>query len=240
MIRILTIFMVLGLGMSSAHADEVLVAVAANFTAPMQKIAPLFEKDTGHQARFSFGATGAFYAQIKNGGPYQVLLSADDETPFKLEQEGIAVPGTRFTYATGRLVLWSKQAGFVDSKGDVMRSGKFQRLALANPKLAPYGAAAIETINKLGLLKDLQPKFVQGDNIAQTFQLGFVALSQVYADGKLTQGSAWVVPSVFHKPIQQDAVMLVSGKNNPAALAFMAYLKSEKAKVVIQSFGYEN
>ena len=248
MIRILTIFMVLGLGMSSAHADEVLVAVAANFTAPMQKIAPLFTKDTGHQARLSFGATGAFYAQIKNGGPYQVLLSADDETPFKLEQEGLAVPGTRFTYATGRLVLWSKQAGVVDSKGDVMRSGKFQRLALANPKLAPYGAAAIETINKLGLLKDLQPKFVQGDNIAQTFQfvntenaqLGFVALSQVYADGKLTQGSAWVVPSSFHKPLQQGAVMLVNGKNNPAALAFMAYLKSEKAKVVIQSFGYEN
>jgi molybdate transport system substrate-binding protein len=196
----------------------------------------------------SFGATGAFYAQIKNGGPYQVLLSADDETPFKLEQEGLAVPGTRFTYATGRLVLWSKQAGVVDSKGDVMRSGKFQRLALANPKLAPYGAAAIETINKLGLLKDLQPKFVQGDNIAQTFQfvntenaqLGFVALSQVYADGKLTQGSAWVVPSSFHKPLQQGAVMLVNGKNNPAALAFMAYLKSEKAKVIMKSFGYEN
>jgi molybdate transport system substrate-binding protein len=248
MIRLLQFLMALGIGMCSAHADEVLVAVAANFTAPMQKIAPFFEKDTGHKARLSFGATGAFYAQIKNGGPFDVFLSADDETPLKLEKEGMTVPGTRFTYATGRLALWSKQAGVVDAKGDALRSGKVQRLALANPKLAPYGAAAIETINKLGLLKDLQPKFVQGDNIAQTFQfvntenaqLGFVALSQVYADGKLTQGSAWVVPSSFHKPLQQGAVMLVNGKNNPAALAFMAYLKSEKAKVIMKSFGYEN
>jgi molybdate transport system substrate-binding protein len=248
MIRLLQFLMALGIGMCSAHADEVLVAVAANFTAPMQKIAPLFEKDTGHKARLSFGATGAFYAQIKNGGPFDVFLSADDETPLKLEKEGMTVPGTRFTYATGRLALWSKQAGVVDAKGDALRSGKVQRLALANPKLAPYGAAAIETINKLGLLKDLQPKFVQGDNIAQTFQfvntenaqLGFVALSQVYADGKLTQGSAWVVPSSFHKPIQQDAVMLVAGRNKPAATALLTYLQSEKAKTIIQSFGYEN
>jgi molybdate transport system substrate-binding protein len=244
----LPFFMILGIGMSPAHAAEVLVAVAANFAAPMQKIAPLFEKDTGHKARLSFGATGAFYAQIKNGGPFQVLLSADNETPNKLEQEGFGVPGTRFTYATGRLVLWSRQAGVVDDGVQVLRSGKFQRLALANPKLAPYGAAAIETINKLGLMPALQPKFVQGDNIAQAFQfvhtenaqLGFVALSQVYAGGKLTQGSAWVVPSSFHKPIQQDALILVAGNNNPAASAFMAFLKSEKAKAIIQSFGYEN
>jgi len=248
MIRMLPFFMILGIGMSPAHAAEVLVAVAANFAAPMQKIAPLFEKDTGHKARLSFGATGAFYAQIKNGGPFQVLLSADNETPNKLEQEGFGVPGTRFTYATGRLVLWSRQAGVVDDGVQVLRSGKFQRLALANPKLAPYGAAAIETINKLGLMPALQPKFVQGDNIAQAFQfvhtenaqLGFVALSQVYAGGKLTQGSAWVVPSSFHKPIQQDALILVAGNNNPAASAFMAFLKSEKAKAIIQSFGYEN
>ena len=245
-IRFITVFGIFF--SSSANAAEVLVAVAANFTAPMQKIATLFEKDTGHKARLSFGATGAFYAQIKNGGPFQVLLSADDETPNKLEQEGLGVPGTRFTYATGRLVLWSRQAGLVDDKGQVLRSDKFQRLAVANPKLAPYGAAAIETINKLGLMPALQPKFVQGDNIAQTFQfvntenaqLGFVALSQVYAEGKLTQGSAWVVPSSFHTPIQQDAVMLLAGKNNPAAVALMAYLKSEKTKAMIQSFGYEN
>ena len=229
-IRFITVFGIFFL--SSANAAEVLVAVAANFTAPMQKIATLFEKETGHKARLSFGATGAFYAQIKNGGP----ITITDANV------------TRFTYATGRLVLWSRQAGLVDDKGQVLRSDKFQRLAVANPKLAPYGAAAIETINKLGLMPALQPKFVQGDNIAQTFQfvntenaqLGFVALSQVYAEGKLTQGSAWVVPSSFHTPIQQDAVMLVAGKNNPAAVALMAYLKSEKTKAMIQSFGYEN
>lgn len=232
---------------ASANAAEVIVAVAANFTAPMQKIAPLFEKDTGHKAILSFGSTGAFYAQIKNGGPFQVFLSADDETPLKLEREGYAVGGTRFTYATGKLVLWSKQQGFVDEKAEVLRSNNFQKIAIANPKLAPYGAAAIETINKLGLMQALQPKFVQGENIAQTFQfvntenaqLGFVALSQVFSDGKITQGSGWIVPNNLHNPIQQDAVVLTAGQNNPAVSALIQYIKSDKAKVIIKSFGYD-
>jgi len=232
---------------TSANAAEVIVAVAANFTAPMQKIAPLFEKDTGHKAILSFGSTGAFYAQIKNGGPFQVFLSADDETPLKLEREGYAVGGTRFTYATGKLVLWSKQQGFVDEKAEVLRSNNFQKIAIANPKLAPYGAAAIETINKLGLMQALQPKFVQGENIAQTFQfvntenaqLGFVALSQVFSDGKITQGSGWIVPNSLHNPIQQDAVVLTAGQNNPAVSALIQYIKSDKAKVIIKSFGYD-
>lgn len=232
---------------TSANAAEVIVAVAANFTAPMQKIAPLFEKDTGHKAILSFGSTGAFYAQIKNGGPFQVFLSADDETPLKLEREGYAVGGTRFTYATGKLVLWSKQQGFVDEKAEVLRSNNFQKIAIANPKLAPYGAAAIETINKLGLMQALQPKFVQGENIAQTFQfvntenaqLGFVALSQVFSDGKITQGSGWIVPNNLHNPIQQDAVVLTAGQNNPAVSALIQYIKSDKAKVIIKSFGYD-
>ena len=185
--------------LASAQAAEVSVAVAANFTAPMQKIASAFEQDTGHKAVLSFGSTGKFYAQIKNGAPFQILLSADDETAARLESEGAAVSGTRFTYATGRLVLWSKQAGVVDDKGDVLHKGAFDHIAIADPKLAPYGAAALEVINKLGLVSELQPKFVQGENIGQAYQfvvtgnaaLGFVALSQVTSDGKIREGSAY-------------------------------------------------
>lgn len=231
---------------SGCYAAEVLVAVAANFAAPMQKIAPLFEQVTGHKAILSFGATGSFYAQIKNGGPFQVLLSADDETPLKLEKEGLGIVGSRFTYATGKLVLWSKQPGKVDDAGHILKTGDFQRLALANPKLSPYGMAAHETLTKLGFLQTVQAKIVQGDNIAQTYQfvfsqnaqLGFVALSQVYADGKIAQGSAWVVPSHLHSPLQQDALLLNAGKNNPAAQALMDYLKSDKAKNIIKAYGY--
>ena len=232
---------------ASAQAAEVNVAVAANFTAPMQKIAAAFEQDTGHKAILSLGSSGKFYAQIKNGAPFQVLLSADDETPARLESEGVALPGTRFTYATGRLVLWSKKAGVVDDKGEILRKGAFGHLAIADPKLAPYGAAALEALNKLGLATELQPKFVQGENIGQAYQfvatgnaaLGFVALSQVTVDGKIQEGSAWVVPANLHKPIRQDAVMLTAAKGNPAASALMAYLKGDKAKAIIQSFGYE-
>jgi molybdate transport system substrate-binding protein len=169
---------------SAAHAGEVQVAVAANFTAPMQKIAAGFEKESGHKVALSFGGTGKFYAQIRNGAPFQVLLAADDETPARLEKEGLGAAGSRFTYAIGRLVLWSAKPGFVDSEGAVLKAGKFNKLALANPKLAPYGHAAIETLTRLGLLANLQSRFVQGENIAQTWQfistgnaeLGFVAL----------------------------------------------------------------
>jgi len=233
--------------MAQAQAGDALLAVAANFTAPMQKIAQAFEQDTGHKAVLSFGATGSFYAQIKNGAPFDVLLAADDDTPLKIEKEGLSVVGSRFTYATGQLVLWSKQAGLVDDKGEVLRSGKFQKLAIANPKLAPYGLAATETLTQLGLLSELQPKIVMGESIGQTYQflvtenaqLGFVALSQVFADGKITQGSAWVVPAKLHNPIQQDAVLLNSGKNNPAAAALLTYLKSDKARAIIKSYGYQ-
>lgn len=238
---------VMGLASGAASfAAEVSVAVAANFTAPMQKIAQAFEQDTGHKAILAFGSTGNFYAQIRNGAPFQILLAADDETPARIDKEALGVTGSRFTYATGTLVLWSKRPALVDDKGDVLRSGKFDRLAIANPKLAPYGAAALETLTKLGLLQDLQPKFVQGENIAQTYQfvatenaaLGFVALSQVFADGRLKEGSAWIVPASMHRPIQQDAVLLHSGKNNPAAAALLSYLRSEKIKTLIRSFGY--
>ena len=232
---------------SPASAAEVSVAVASNFTTPMQKIAKIFEADTGHKALLVFGATGGFYAQIKNGAPFQVLLAADNETPARLEKEGLGVVSARFTYAIGKLVLWSKQPGLVDEKGDVLRQGGFEKLAIANPKLAPYGAAAMQTLTKLGLLAQLKPKLVEGSNIGQTLQfvasenaaLGFVALSQVFADGRLTAGSAWVVPSRFHAPIQQDAVLLKTGKDNVAATALMAYLQSDKARAIIRAYGYD-
>ncbi len=235
------------LTVSSARAAEVSVAVAANFTAPMQKIATAFERDTGHKALLAFGSTGRFYAQIRNGAPFQVLLAADDKTPARLEQEGLGVAGSRHTYAVGRLVLWSRQPARVDDKGDVLKTGRFERLALADPKLAPYGAAAVEVLHGLGLLQALAPKFVQGENIAQAYQyvatgnaeLGFVAMSQVFADGKLVQGSAWPVPARLHTPIRQDALLLRTGKDKAAALALMAYLRSDKARAIIRSFGYD-
>ena len=234
------------LGTALVHAEEVQVAVAANFTAPMQKIAVEFEKDTGHKAQLAFGSTGKFYAQIRNGAPFEILLAADDTTPEKLEKEGAAVAGSRFTYAIGKLALWSSKAGFVDDKGEVLKKGEFKHVSIANPKLAPYGAAAIETLTALKLLDAIRPKFVQGENIAQTHQfvatgnaeLGFVALSQVMKDGKIAEGSAWIVPTDLHQPIRQDAVLLGNGKGKPAAEALLKYLGGDKAKAVIQSFGY--
>jgi molybdate transport system substrate-binding protein len=229
-----------------ALAGEVSVAVAANFTAPMQVIAADFEKTTGHQMVLAFGATGTFYAQIKNGAPFDVLLAADDKTPARLEAEGGAVPGSRFTYAIGKLVLWSTHADLVDAQGEVLKRGDFKHLAIAAPKLAPYGAAAVETLEKIGLLSAIEPRFVQGENIAQTYQfvatgnadLGFVALSQVYADGKLKSGSAWIVPDDLHRPIRQDAVLLARARDNVAAIALIDYLRSDAARAVIRSFGY--
>jgi molybdate transport system substrate-binding protein len=231
----------------TARADAIQVAVAANFTAPMKVIATAFEKETGHNVQVAYGATGKFYAQIKNGAPFDALLSADDLTPTKLVEEGAAVAGTAFTYAVGTLVLWSAKPGFVDAKGEVLGNGDFRKLAIANPKVAPYGAAAVQTLTKLALLEKIEPKFVTGENIAQTFQfvstgnaeLGFVALSQVMENGKITKGSAWVVPGEFHTPIRQDAVILEKGKDKPAVIALMAYLKGEQARAIIRGFGYE-
>ncbi len=232
---------------SATHADEVQVAVAANFTAPAKQIAADFEKDTGHQAMLSFGATGKFYAQIRNGAPFEVLLAADDETPARLEKEGAAVAGTRFTYATGRLVLWSAKPGYVDDQGEVLKKGEFKHLAIANPRLASYGMAAMEALTTLKLLDAVQPRFVQAENIAQAYQfiatgnaeLGFVALSQVFKDGKFVEGSAWVLPAKLHQPIRQDAVILDKGRGKPAAAAWLKYLRGDRAKAVITSFGYE-
>jgi molybdate transport system substrate-binding protein len=230
-----------------ARAAEVPVAVASNFSAPMQQIAREFEKDTGHKAVLAFGATGNFYAQIRHGAPFMLLLAADGETPARLEREGFAVAGSRFTYATGRLALWSAKEGLVDDKGEVLARGGFEHIALANPKLAPYGAAAVETLTRLSLLERLRPRFVQGENIGQAYQfvatgnapLGFVALSQVMANGRIGKGSAWVVPAHMHAPIRQDAAVLAPGKDSAAAAALAAYLRGDKARAVIRSYGYE-
>jgi molybdate transport system substrate-binding protein len=230
----------------TTQAGEVAVAVAANFSAPMKKIAKAFEQDTGHKAQLAFGATGKFYAQIKNGAPFAVLLAADDETPARLEKEGLAVAGTRFTYAVGRLALWSKQPNFVDDKGDILRSNRFEKLAIADPKLAPYGAAAMEVLQRMDVQAKVTSKIVQGDSIGQTYQfvstenaqLGFVALSQISVDARITQGSAWVVPQSLHTPLQQDAVLLKAGKDNAAALALLKYLQSDVAKTIIRGYGY--
>ena len=243
----LTLLVALFLASLGTFADEVQVAVAANFTAPMQQIVAGFEKETGHKAALSFGATGKFYAQIVNGAPYDVLLAADDETPARLEKEGHAVAGSRFTYAIGKLVLWSANPDLVDAKGNVLKTGSFKHIALANPKTAPYGAAAVEAMTRLGVLARLEPLFVQGENISQTLQfistgaaeLGFVALSQVFKEGKATGGSMWAVPASLYQPILQDAVLLAKGKDKAAAAALLSYLKGENARAIIRSYGYE-
>jgi len=243
----LVVALTASLAFSAALADEVQVAVAANFTAPIQALAADFQKDTGHKLVASYGATGQFYTQIKNGAPFEVFLAADDTTPAKLESEGDTVAGSRFTYAIGSLALWSAKEGYVDSKGEVLKKNAFQHLAIANPKAAPYGLAATQVLAKLGLTDAVKPKIVEGQNITQALQfistgnaeLGFVALSQVYKDGKVTRGSAWLVPAELHEPIKQDAVILSKGKDSAAAKALVEYLKGAKAAAAIKSFGYQ-
>jgi molybdate transport system substrate-binding protein len=232
---------------SNAMADQVQVAVAANFTAPMQAIAAEFEKDTGHTVVAAFGATGQLYAQIRNGAPFEVFLSADASTPARLENEGLGVSGSRFTYALGSLVLWSAKPGYLDGTDAVLKANQYQHLALANPKTAPYGLAASEVLAKRGLSTAVQGKLVEGQSITQAYQfvatgnaeLGFVALSQVYKDGQLSSGSAWRVPAQMHTPIKQDGLILKQGEQNPTSQALVDYLKGAKAAEIIRSYGYQ-
>jgi molybdate transport system substrate-binding protein len=241
--------LVLLLTFASARAGEVTVAVAANFAAPLTRIAEGFGAATGHVLKSSAGATGKFYTQIARGGaPFEVLLAADDETPKRLIDEGHAVAGSAFTFAIGQLVLWSAKPGVVDERGAVLASGRFDKLAIANPKLAPYGLAAMQVLEVRGLTAALAPKLVTADSIAQAYQfvltgnadIGFVALSQVAVPGKAPAGSMWRVPASLHAPIRQDAVLLRAGRDNPAAAALMAYLKSAPARDVIASYGYRH
>lgn len=227
---------------TAVSADEVKVAVAANFAAPLKEIATAFEQKTHHTAVISSGATGKLYAQIENGAPFEVMLSADQKTPQLLEEKGAG--SGRFTYAIGKLVLWSADPDLVDAKGAVLKKDDaFEKIAIANPKTAPYGAAADQVMKSRGVYAKLKPKRVEGENIAQTYQfvvtrnaaLGFVALSQVIDD---KTGSRWEVPQDLYDPIRQDAVLLEKGKANPAAAALMDFLKGPESKAIIAKYGY--
>lgn len=238
---------VLGLASFPVSAGEVRAAVASNFAAPMERIAAQFQKESGHTVTVSLGSSGKFYSQIRGGAPFDVLLSADDAIPKRLVQEGLADGGSRFVYAVGRLVLWSAQPGFVDDKGFVLNKGGFNNLAIADPRLAPYGVAAKETLEKLTMWNAMQRKLVKGENVTQTYQfvasenaeLGFVTLSQIMHDGKVNTGSWWLVPVEMHKPIRQGAVMLTAAKDKEASHAFLMFLKGKKATAIMHGFGYE-
>ena len=232
---------------SAVLADTALVAVAANFADAAETLSPLFTAATGHDLKLTTGSTGKLYAQIGEGAPFEVLLSADARTPAKLEEEGKAVAGSRFTYAVGQLALWSADAARIGADGKAaLENPDLRFIAIANPDLAPYGVAARETMQAMGLWEDLFPKVVMGQNIGQTFSLvstgaaevGFVALSAVRAPGKEPTGSHWQVPQEMFTPIRQDAVLLKAGEANPAAAAFLEFLKSPEAAEVIAAYGY--
>lgn len=243
MTRLIAVLIVL-FAASPAAAAETRVAVAANFAEPAKAIAARFKARTGHDATLSFGSSGQFYAQIANGAPYEVFLSADRERPEKAEAEGLGVAGSRFTYAIGRLVLYSKTPGLVDGRGAVLSQGRFQKLAIADPRTAPYGVAAVETMKKRRVYQALQSRLVQGTSITQAYQfvetgaaeVGFVAASQLIG---VKGGSRWLVPASDHTPIDQQAVLLKTGANSAAAQAFIRFLKGPEARAIIQRYGYE-
>lgn len=242
-LRLAVVIAIAALVGGNAVAAETNVAVAANFTDAAKEIAAAFKQKTGHEAVLSFGATGQLYAQITQDAPFQVMLSADDERPKKLVEDGLGVADSRSTYAIGKLVLWSKTKDFVKGE-ETLRAGAFTKLSIANPTAAPYGAAAVETLKALKIYETLQPKIVQGNNIAQAFQfidtgnaeLGFIALSQLAGN---PGGSRWLVPQALYTPIRQDAVLLKKGAANEAATAFIAFLKGPEARAIIEKYGYE-
>lgn len=235
------------LGGWPCNAGQATVAVAANFAEPIKAIAAVLHKTTGHTIDITLGSTGKLFAQIHHGAPFDVLLAADTKTPEKLEKEGLTQAGSRFTYATGKLALWSANATRVDGKDEVLKQANLGKVAYANPKVAPYGVAAVQVMDKLGLSTGLASKLVQGESIGQTFtfaatgnaDVGFVSLSQVLQGGKLKSGSVWVIPQNLYDPIRQDAVVLKHGAGNDAAQALMHLLKSPHIKDLIRSYGYE-
>ena len=230
-------------GLNVARADTINIAVASNFTDPIREIASRFEAQSGHRINLVFGSTGKHYAQIKNGAPFAAFFAADVRRPALLEKEGVALPGSRFTYAVGRIVLWSPQPGLVDSGGKVLEEQAFRHLAIANPRLAPYGKAAQQFLQARGLWEGLQDRMVRGENIGQTFQfvrsgsaeLGIVAYSQVKRPGHPLEGSLWEIPPTEYTPIEQQAVLL---EENPVAREFMTFIKSPEAIDIILGFGY--
>jgi len=241
---LLVFFLIL---LTTVSAEEVRVAVAANFRVALSEIVRNFERDTRHTALVSSGSSGKFYAQIKHEAPFDVFFSADVTRPRLIEEEGLAVPGSRFTYAIGRLTLWSPDPNMIKGEGlTVLSNGPFEHLAMANPKTAPYGAAAKHILEALGLWNHIKGRIVQGENIGQAFhfvysqnaQLGFVALSQVLGPKINGAGSRWDVPENLHEPLRQQAILLITGQQNKAATAFLDYVKGPKARTIIEQFGY--
>ena len=240
------LFVVVTLAVAPALAEQVLVAVAANFVPPFREIAIEFERTTGHNVQVAAGSSGNFYSQIKNGAPFDVFFSADNERPKLLGEEGFGVKDSRFTYAIGRLVLWSPNADLIKGE-ETLRFKQYKRLTIANPKTAPYGLAAMQAMQKLELWEGIQSQIVMGESLGQTMgfiesgnaQLGFVALSQVLDPKIKGKGSRWDVPNNLHEPIQQDVILLTKGKNNPAAKALKEFIGSPQAKAIIERYGYE-
>lgn len=242
----LVFFTLMSFSINLVQAGEANIAVAANFTGVTKLLVPLFEKSSGHKLKVSFGSTGKLYAQIENGAPFDVFLAADSQRPIRAEKEGLAVPGSRFVYAQGQLVLWSASRGLFESGDDYLRGGKFTHVALANPGTAPYGIAAEQVMQHLQLLPGIKPKLVQGDSIAQTFQfvatgnaeIGFVALAQIRG-WKGDPGTSWIIPGDFYTAIEQSAVLLKRGAENPAAQAFLEFLQTDPIAInTITQFGY--
>lgn len=251
MTRILGKLCILGIAccvQPAARADHALVAVATNFVETMQQLEADFERNGGHSLTLVPGSTGKLYAQIANGAPFDVFLAADQERPRQLEVDGLAVADSRFTYAVGRLVLWSRDADRIGPDGAaVLRQGEFRRLAIANPALAPYGAAARDMLVELGLYDGLRPRLVIGENVGQAFamvatgnaELGFVALSYVLSPRNQDPGSRWDVPREFYAPIRQDGVLLGHGTDNKAASDLLRWLHGDDARTIIMRFGYD-
>jgi len=231
---------------SVALAGDTTIAVASNFTAAMRSVVAEYEKTSTFRVDLVFGSSGKIYAQIRNGAPFQAFFSADQAKPSALEADGLVVPGSRFTYAVGALALWTREKDLDHIDAMTLKSGHFNRLALANPRLAPYGAAARQVLQRLGLDTLTRPKWVQGENIAQTYQfvdtgnaeLGFVAVSQIMYRGRVRNGAAWIIPKELYDPIRQDAVLLRSGENSQATRDFLLFFRSKKVTEIVQSFGY--
>ncbi len=239
------LFLLTLLTASGAQAEQIYVAVASNFTAPMTQLAELFEQETGHQVHLSSGSSGKLFAQIKHGAPFQLFFSADQTKPETLEALGLTIPGSRFTYAIGTLALWTPQAG-LEVTSETLKTTPFNHLALANPKIAPYGSAAIVVLDQLNLIGKTQRRWVMGENINQTYQFvstgnaefGFVSLSQILFNGRVLAGSVWVVPQHMYPEIRQDAVLLKPAAETPAAQDFVAFIRSAEGAGVIQQYGY--
>ncbi len=245
LISLLTVALALTSVSSVTRAAEIRVGVASNFASTLAVLAERFEQQSGHRILLSSGSTGKLYAQIKHGAPFDLFFAADLERPQRLEKEGDGVPGTRFTYAIGRIALWSRDPDLVDETGSALNTGSFRKLAIANPATAPYGLAAKQTLERLGVWQALQPKLVSGENIAQTYQfvasgnadLGFVALPQLLSK-KSANGSMWEVPTTYYRPIEQQALLLRKSRQPAAAKAFLAYIRGEGTREILSRFGY--